>query len=291
MVRNPGQPASIYEIAEFVEYAHRRAITPANIIAGFNKTGIYPFDRNVFSDEDFLSSAVTDRLAPDENGTPIYDSNVASDKTGTPAQTGTPTHDSDVTPARTGTPINDSNVTSAQIRSPICDSNATPARTGTTIRDFDATPALTETPSLQTFLSPQQFRGYPKAGKRKASSNGRQKGRSLIATDTPEKILLEAKASKRKATTTEKPKPKKKICVSKPSTINNKSKQTSKRQKAHNNNAIDNIPCTTCNIRFCDDKSGGKWVQCQTCQKWYHNACQGLEERNYKTFICIECDN
>ena len=48
------------------------------------------------------------------------------------------------------------------------------------------------------FKSPQQFRGFPKAEQRKAGRKGREKGRSIIATDTPEKNALELKQSKRK---------------------------------------------------------------------------------------------
>ena len=64
MISNPGKLISIYEVASCVNSAHERALTPANIISGFRKTGIYPFDRNIFSDDDFMSSAVTDRPDP-----------------------------------------------------------------------------------------------------------------------------------------------------------------------------------------------------------------------------------
>lgn len=40
------------------------------------------------------------------------------------------------------------------------------------------------------FVSPEQFRGYPKASARKGKIN-RRKGKSMIATDTPEKIIIE----------------------------------------------------------------------------------------------------
>lgn len=55
----------------------------------------------------------------------------------------------------------------------------------------------------------------------------------------------------------------------------------------------DTVPCSTCSVKFCDDKSGRKWVQCQllSCLKWYHNECQGLPEKNQQNFICINCDD
>lgn len=61
MMRNPGKTVSIYDVAGFIGEAHEKAMTPANIISGFRKTGIFPFNRNVFSEQDFLGSAVTDR--------------------------------------------------------------------------------------------------------------------------------------------------------------------------------------------------------------------------------------
>jgi hypothetical protein len=62
MLRNPAVPITIYEIAEFVGVAHDKAMTPCNIKSGFRKAGIYPVDKDLFTDVDFLSSFVTDSL-------------------------------------------------------------------------------------------------------------------------------------------------------------------------------------------------------------------------------------
>ena len=37
------------------------SLTPSNMISRFKKTGIYPFNRDAFSDEDFLGADVIDR--------------------------------------------------------------------------------------------------------------------------------------------------------------------------------------------------------------------------------------
>jgi len=37
-----------------------------------------------------------------------------------------------------------------------------------------------------------------------------------------------------------------------------------------------------CNKRFCDDATeanGRKWVMCNECQVWYHNECQGIDNK------------
>ena len=61
---NPGKAITIYEISAILGKAYPRAFTPANIISGFRITGIYPYDSNVFTDEDFLSAQITDRDLP-----------------------------------------------------------------------------------------------------------------------------------------------------------------------------------------------------------------------------------
>ncbi|KAF2885440.1 hypothetical protein ILUMI_20720 [Ignelater luminosus] len=61
MLRNPGIPMTIYQVAECMGEAHPKAFTPANIIAGFKRSGIYPLNRSVFSEADFLNASVTDR--------------------------------------------------------------------------------------------------------------------------------------------------------------------------------------------------------------------------------------
>lgn len=61
IMQNPGKTASIYNTASFVNTAHQNSMTPSNIMAGLNKSGIHPFDRHVFTEADFLCNYVTDR--------------------------------------------------------------------------------------------------------------------------------------------------------------------------------------------------------------------------------------
>ena len=61
MMRNPGKTLSIFNIAQLVGEAWTKAATPQNILAGFKVSGIWPFDRNIFGDDEYLPSNVTDR--------------------------------------------------------------------------------------------------------------------------------------------------------------------------------------------------------------------------------------
>ena len=72
MLSNHGKLITIYEMAQCLGKSFPRAFKPENIVSGFRATGISPYDRNVFSDNEFLSSYVTDRpqvpVAEDNDG-------------------------------------------------------------------------------------------------------------------------------------------------------------------------------------------------------------------------------
>ena len=64
------------------------------------------------------------------------------------------------------------------------------------------------------------------------------------------------------------------------------------KSKARKFGSMDTTPCGSCKERFCDDQCGEKWIQCQLCCKWFHNACQGIDsDFEQDTFICISCDD
>ena len=53
MRSNPGKTASIYQIPGCVNDAFVSAMTPQNISSGFRSTGIFPYNRDVFTDAEF----------------------------------------------------------------------------------------------------------------------------------------------------------------------------------------------------------------------------------------------
>ena len=60
MTSHPGKLITIYEVGELAGSAFVKAFTPENITSGFKKTGIYPFNSEVFTDDMFLPTYVTD---------------------------------------------------------------------------------------------------------------------------------------------------------------------------------------------------------------------------------------
>ncbi|KAF2887044.1 hypothetical protein ILUMI_19129 [Ignelater luminosus] len=61
MISHPGRTLTIYDLPEIYIKAWDKAATPINIRSGFRCTGIWPFDKNIFTKEDFMCSYVTGR--------------------------------------------------------------------------------------------------------------------------------------------------------------------------------------------------------------------------------------
>ena len=64
MTTNPGRAMTIHDIPKIVKIALLRAVTHQNIVSGFECTGIFPFNPDVFHEYEFLPSSVTDRENP-----------------------------------------------------------------------------------------------------------------------------------------------------------------------------------------------------------------------------------
>lgn len=87
MINTPGKPMSIYDVPSLMGKTYPRAFAPINIKKGFRVTGIYPFDLEIFKDENLLAARVTDR--PDPN-IAVIDTEKISDNSDLPDKSTTP---------------------------------------------------------------------------------------------------------------------------------------------------------------------------------------------------------
>ncbi|KAK3918142.1 Tigger transposable element-derived protein 6, partial [Frankliniella fusca] len=67
LANNPASPPTIYRKAGFVRDALGKAASPQTIIKSFEATGIVPFNRNIFTEADFIMARVTAKPNPSEN--------------------------------------------------------------------------------------------------------------------------------------------------------------------------------------------------------------------------------
>lgn len=176
MIMHPGQPLTIYEIAELVGTAFPKAFTTSNIQKGFEISGLYPVNENIFHEHEYLSSYVTDRpldtqverkaATVEEQTVEELDMTVSTNYA-LPSLSATP-----ITSDATGTP-NTSNATAS--------SSTSYAAPNAASAELFQSRCRSPTP-----ITPEMLRPYPKALPRKKLS-GRPRGKSRILTDTPEK--------------------------------------------------------------------------------------------------------
>ena len=67
MVSNPGKRITFYDVADIFGKAFSRSAKHDKAVTGFRVCGLWPFDANIFTDDDFVASHVTDEAAPDSD--------------------------------------------------------------------------------------------------------------------------------------------------------------------------------------------------------------------------------
>lgn len=67
MLTHPGKPITIYNIAAIAGVAYSKAFVPANIQSGFRVNGVFPSNKYVLCEDEFLVSMVTNEPAPGES--------------------------------------------------------------------------------------------------------------------------------------------------------------------------------------------------------------------------------
>lgn len=64
MLSNPAKVVTIRHLARMAKLANEQASTIKNIISSFKNTGLWPFNRMIFTDADFMASEGTNRPLP-----------------------------------------------------------------------------------------------------------------------------------------------------------------------------------------------------------------------------------
>jgi hypothetical protein len=61
VLSNPGKPVAMYSVAGIIGKIFSKEFTKHNIEKRFRVTGMYPLNENIFGEDEFLSSYVTER--------------------------------------------------------------------------------------------------------------------------------------------------------------------------------------------------------------------------------------
>ena len=304
MKMNPAKPMTIYNIPGIMKSVFPAAMTPRNIQAGFEVTGVWPFNPEVFQDCDFDSSAVTNRPNPED----VTERNQAS----THSKYSCPTQSPII-----ATNLNLDGVALVSIAlsqtNPSCSSECFDASTSdlninpcddsearetscvvdTTVicinPDASAEELCCSTVSPQ--FNPTDVRPMPKAGPRKGNHKRKKKRRSEILTATPVREKLaeeEAKKvngkAKKKLFDREKDYSKQDAKLRKKPGRRLRKKRTS---VTSSSDEEDEWFCVVCRDTYNNSKPGKKWVKCSYCDHWAHEACTD----GGFLFVCVHCES
>lgn len=281
MVNNPGKTLSIYDIPGIIKETLPLATTPNNIMAGFRKTGISPYNENIFHDSDFSPSYVTDRSAPE-----LSDENMIHGDEILPVDQQGP-HNNDNFPTVSNEPpaVNENPVAPNGNPDPLNENRLTVQRGTTTIKP----PVL---------LSPEQVRPFPKAGPRQQTRRGRKKRQSAILTDTPVKDALKEERGHARG----KKQPHKRDAVKKKCTNNRRDGRkylfqdeepaasiSRANRDSSSSDSEDEAECLICEEAYRSSAAGDDWVQCTQCKRWAHEKCTKCS--NLTFYVCINCNS
>ena len=311
MLCNKGRRISFYEISGLFSKAYMKAATIEKAVAGFEGCGLWPFNDERFSEDDFVASRLTDEAMPVDiqaQQRQIQSEQQPADQLqSVPVPVPVPVQlpQPEIVDQSEQQPADQLQSVPVPVQLPqpeiVDQSEQQPAarselQVGLHVKSF-----------YNSYVSPE--RALAKAvfdklcGPIQATDTRTRKRKAeqaTILTSSPyKKLLLEKKKCKQGG---DKDKSGKQKDVKTGIPREEKHKQKAKKGSGKYSRSkkgkdkvqqSDYVPCHSCNVRFCDDRSGRKWIQCQeaSCLKWFHNECQGLDEDfNDANFFCIECE-
>ena len=307
MSSHVGQRISPYDVAQLFGTAYVNSATMRNAISGFSCTGLWPFNPDVFTDEDFSASMITE----EEDPSAVQAS--ATTKSTSPAVEGPPVD----SPAVVEPPVAAVS-TSPAVEGPAVDSPAvvkpppatvlTPSAVeGTAVEPQPATLSISRAVTLIQHLSPLPHISKPRVRKRAAES-------ADVLTSSPFKKRLLEKAARKdskskpvhhgKRKEKKAKKQKKKTCredkrrgkcnmVKQLQSTVKKVKQTRKKDRITKTVALDDTAasdtddrvyhCLMCSEQYIHPPTE-TWIQCRICNGWCHEACTAGE--GSRGFVC-----
>lgn len=277
--QNPGRIVSHFQVSDLFNRAYLKAATPANAINAFSKTGIYPFNENIFEDWMFQPSSTTDKPLNDEYQVQNvqeqpYHVDVDFHKHGTksPEPTEGTSGSTEGTSGSTAANCLTSLPMEVEFLTPMSCEESKSAATGI------LSPKKLKYSIEELSPLPQAVPGSSKKRNRKPSKKGH-----INSTPDIDELKREADDKTRKEREKLSRKTKRKIVVEKEM---NDGSNDGEIQDFEDDE--DDVGCLYCNDLYSRSKSKEAWISCQKCRSWCHCECAGVDKR-VKKFVCELC--
>ncbi|GFN84749.1 tigger transposable element-derived protein [Plakobranchus ocellatus] len=284
MYQNPGQRMTIYDVAGLVGKAYPKAFTSTNILSGFRNTGISPLDVNVFSEDDFVQSFVTDQAAPPVQDVPSRDSGAPLVQ---PEDPGTSSAATLILPeeSRSASGVGkDEDLPTVEQQT-----NHEASRFENTTAQLEQREINLEKAAFSS-CSPEVLWPHPKAERRTCKT--RRLGKTRILIDTPEKNASDAHRSEMPVSveeplssrptadhlTTDMPLP-----ATADDQVDGADMNGMNDSVLEKKDISKTYLCIFCQENFQHSRPGDVWIQCQTCENWCHEECADIRSGCYFT--------
>lgn len=304
MINHPGQTITDKDIADLFRRSYEKAATIGNAINGFRRSGICPFDRNIFDDSDFAPALTTDREMPNlngenrEKGYPEVNNLNDTDSEAEDNQPlinfaskqnnldGDPTPNRSKTDAVKRTLFVDENLASSEM-----DLMKQPGPSGLQMLKEKVENINRQELTIndrcnvkKKRVSVEEIKPLPKAFRNETVTK-RKKITARIITSTPVKKELEE--IEKLAIEKEERKNGKKIQKGLKNQKNpNENKNKVRKKHDERKSECEVILCPGCEETY-QDPPTEEWIQCTSCQLWWHEACSNFDGINY--FVCDLC--
>ena len=274
---HPGRVVTVFQISQIFNESYMQACTPLNAINGFKKTGIFPYDPDVFTDIDFAAAEVTEQNKTQNDN--VHEENDAL-------------HEQNEEVNEENNLVHVQNDEANDKNSEIDEQN-------------DALPTtVAQSLASSSFnILPNDIHPLPRMAQEQRSSKPRKSGGTVVLTSTPYKEQLleeqqkkerqvEKKASKNKNKFTGKKvlkQKKKRQSVTEDKNNNRKRQDKNDEDSSKESEVEDDAECFICTETFLHSHAGEGWVQCSMCYRWAHDACAGIDENDCDPYCCDYC--
>lgn len=279
LIGNPGRVVTIYQIGKLFRSAYLRAAVAQTAIKGFEKTGIYPYNSDIFPDHLFAPAETTARPMEVEETPLVEPPAVASAEEQSPDVDLSLGNNILQPEKETGTIEKQSTPTS---KAPVH------VQLGIDLHQPSTSYQVAKNPFA---VSPQDIKPIPVSTcPRAVRKSDKRRGKTVIITSSPYKLELELEKEER-----EKKQGKKNLAMKRklfrPKVTKKEVKKKFKKKEPLTSDEEEDESddaCIFCHGLYSKSKPKERWIQCLSCQKWAHEVCTNAEKEDL-SFVCDFC--